>query len=191
MAKRVAKFYKVSFEQFKKDFLDCFTTEDMKSLGILPQGFNDPDPSAVDNAIKKIYCNISLPKRSTKGSAGYDFVSPIDLEIKPGMTIKIPTGIRCRIDEDWVLMIYPRSGLGFKFRLQLNNTVGVIDADYFNAENEGHIMAKLTNDTNEGKTVVLKAGKGFCQGIFTEYGITEDDEADGVRVGGFGSTDNK
>lgn len=100
----------------------------------------------------------------------------------------IPTGIRARMDEDYVLMIYPRSGLGFKFRLQLNNTVGVIDSDYYNADNEGHIQCRLTNDTNEEKTVEIEAGQGMVQGIFMMYGITEDDEADGVRTGGFGST---
>lgn len=89
---------------------------------------------------------------------------------------------------EWVLHLYPRSGLGFKFRLQLNNTVGIIDSDYFNSDNEGHIFAKITNDSNEGKVLTLQAGEGFMQGIFLEYGITEDDDADGVRNGGFGST---
>lgn len=188
MAKRIAQFYKVSYEQFKEDFLDCFTTEDMKGLGILPQGFNEPDSTAVENAIKKIYCGIKLPERGTEKSAGYDFFSPISVNLKPGMTVKIPTGIRCKMDDDWVLKLYPRSGLGFKYRVQLNNTVGIIDADYFNAKNEGHIMAKITNDTNENKTAVFEAGKGFMQGIFVEYGITKDDNVNGVRVGGFGST---
>ena len=87
-----------------------------------------------------------------------------------------------------MLHLYPRSGLGFKFRLQLNNTVGIIDSDYFNSDNEGHIFAKITNDSNEGKVLKLQAGEGFMQGIFLEYGITEDDDADGVRNGGFGST---
>ena len=87
-----------------------------------------------------------------------------------------------------MLKLYPRSGLGFKFRLQLNNTVGIIDSDYYNSDNEGHIFIKVTNDSNEGKTVEIPAGSGFAQGIFVEYGITLDDEADGVRNGGFGST---
>ena len=65
--------------------------------------------------------------------------------------------------------------------MQLNNTVGIIDSDYFGADNEGHIMAKITNDTNEGKTIEIESGKGFMQGIFVEYGITEDDDADGIR----------
>ena len=92
------------------------------------------------------------------------------------------------MDENWVLKLYPRSGLGFKFRLQLNNTVGIIDSDYFNSDNEGHIFAKVTNDSNEEKVLSLEKGAGFMQGIFLEYGITVDDDVDGVRNGGFGST---
>ena len=87
-----------------------------------------------------------------------------------------------------MLKCYPRSGLGFKFRLQLNNTVGIIDSDYFKSDNEGHIFAKLTNDSNEGKTLEVTGGSGFMQGIFVEYGITVDDEVTAERNGGFGST---
>ena len=77
------------------------------------------------------------------------------------------------MQENWVLKCYPRSGLGFKYRLQLNNTVGIIDSDYFYSDNEGHIFAKLTNDSNEGKTVELEAGSGFMQGIFVWKYIPE------------------
>ena len=129
-----------------------------------------------------------MPKRATAGSARYDFYAPDDFVIEPGKTIKIPTGIRVEMEENWVLKCYPRSGLGFKFRLQLNNTVGIIDSDYYGSDNEGHIQVKLTNDSREGKTVEVEAGTGFSQGIFVEYGITVDDEADEVRNGGFGST---
>ena len=90
-----------------------------------------------------------------------------------------------------MLKCYPRSGLGFKYRMQLDNTVGIIDSDYYNADNEGHIMAKITNDTKEDKIMEIENGKGFMQGIFVEYGITEDDDANGIRTGGFGHTDNK
>ena len=92
------------------------------------------------------------------------------------------------MNEVYVLKLYPRSGLGFKYRLQLNNTVGIIDSDYYYSDNEGHIFAKITNDSNEGKTVELKAGDGFMQGIFLEYGITIDDDATEIRNGGLGST---
>lgn len=136
----------------------------------------------------EVYSKLKKPHRATAMSAGYDFYSPIDFHLEPGMTIKIPTGIRTKMPEDYVLMIYPRSGLGFKYRLQLNNTVGVIDSDYYNALNEGHIMIKITNDSNEGKALDIKAGEGFAQGIFMQYGIVEDDDAKDIRVGGFGST---
>ena len=92
------------------------------------------------------------------------------------------------MEDGWVLKNYPRSGLGFKYRLQLNNTVGIIDSDYYYSSNEGHIMSKITNDSNEGKTIIIKQNEGFTQGIFIEYGITYDDEVNDIRNGGFGST---
>ena len=92
------------------------------------------------------------------------------------------------MNPSWVLMIFPRSGLGFKYRIQLNNTVGVIDADYFYSDNEGHIFLKLTNDSNEEKVLSVKQGEGIAQGIFMMYGLTEDDKTTEVRNGGFGST---
>ena len=165
--RKIAKFEKVSFDNFKQAFQSDF-------------------PNETD--IKNIYDSIKMPKRATVGSAGYDFFTPCDITLAPGETVKIPTGIRVWIDDGWVLKLYPRSGLGFKFRLQLNNTVGIIDSDYYNSDNEGHIFCRITNDSNEGKTVSIKAGDGFCQGIFVEYGITIDDDTDGIRNGGFGST---
>ena len=167
--RRVAKFEKVSEERFVSDLTDAF-------------------PEYTKEQAKKIYLSLRLPERATKGSAGYDFYMPVPCGLKPGETVKIPTGVRVRMEEDWVLSLYPRSGLGFKYRLQLNNTVGIIDSDYYYSDNEGHIFAKLTNDSNEGKELSLNAGDGFMQGIFLPYGVTEDDAADGTRNGGFGST---
>lgn len=166
---KVAKFEKVSISQFIKDFKDTFNN------------FSDEE-------IINIYNEIKLPKRATKGSAGYDFFSPISFALKPNESIKIPTGIRVKIEEGWFLANFPRSGLGFKYRLQLNNTVGIIDSDYYNALNEGHIFSKITNATNEGKTIEVLKGQGFVQGIFIPFGITIDDEANEERIGGFGST---
>ena len=104
-------------------------------------------------------------------------------------TLKDIEGLLCvEMEENWVLKCYPRSGLGFKFRLQLNNTVGIIDSDYFYSDNEGHMFSKITNDTNEEKTIDIAQGEGFMQGIFVEYGITVDDDVTDVRNGGFGST---
>ena len=169
---RISKFHKVSFEQFKGDWTDTF--------GELPE-----------EEIRTIYEGVRLPVRATSGSAGYDFFTPAAFSLGPGETAKIPTGIRAEMDEHWVLQIFPRSGLGFKYRLQLNNTVGIIDSDYFYSDNEGHIFIKITNDTNEGRRVELDAGAGFAQGIFLPYGITVDDACTGSRNGGFGSTDQR
>ena len=170
--RRIAKFHKVSQRQFLEGWKDSFGETD-------------------EEKILRIYESIRLPRRATAGSAGYDFFTPADFTLEPGQTVKIPTGIRAEMQEDWVLKLYPRSGLGFKYRLQLNNTVGIIDSDYFYSDNEGQIFAKITNDSRERKTVVLKAGEGFMQGIFLEYGITVDDAAVEKRNGGLGSTTGK
>ena len=170
--KRIAKFHTVSAERFMADWKDTF-------------------PETAEETIADIYNKIKLPVRATAGSAGYDFISPVDITLNPGETVKIPTGIRVEMEQDWVLKCYPRSGLGFKYRLQLNNTVGIIDSDYFYSDNEGHIFSKITNDSNESKSVSIQAGTGFMQGIFVEYGITVDDDAQGIRNGGFGSTTQK
>jgi dUTP pyrophosphatase len=162
----VAQFMRVSPGQFRADWEDAFP------------GVALPDLPP-------------LPRRATAGSAGYDFFSPLDFRLEPGACVRIPTGVRARIDAGWVLMLFPRSGLGFKYRLQLNNTAGVIDSDYYNAVNEGHIFCKLTNDTRDGKTVEIHAGEGLVQGIFIPFGITVDDDTHAQRTGGFGSTTGK
>lgn len=172
--KRVAKFYKVSFEQFLKDYCETLCLDENNSKNIVE--------------VRRIWDGIKLPRRSTKDSAGYDIRSTINVVLQPKENVKIPTGIKVKMDEGWVLKVYPRSGLGFKYRLQLDNVVGVIDGDYINSDNEGHIFVKLTNDTYEDKVIEIKEGNGICQGIFVEYGVTVDDDADGIRNGGFGST---
>ena len=166
---RIARFDKVSEKQFLEGWMDTF-------------------PETLPEQVKDIYKNIRLPRRATTGSAGYDFFSPISFTLQPGQSIKIPTGIRVQMEQDWVLLLFPRSGLGFKYRLQMNNTVGVIDSDYFCSDNEGHIFAKITNDSNEEKVLSIEAGDGFMQGIFLMYGITMDDDVKEARNGGFGST---
>ena len=160
----VARFEKVSRGQFESAFRDIFGTE------------------------TTAYDTLTLPCRATAGSAGYDFTLPCDVTLAPGQTAKIPTGIRVWIAEGWLLQIFPRSGLGFKYRLQLDNTVGIIDSDYYGADNEGHIFIKITNDSKEGKTLSLHAGDAFAQGVFTPFGIAEGDDASATRHGGFGST---
>lgn len=167
MLEKIAQFEKVSLDEFKKD-----------------SGHLDLD-------IDEVYKDIILPLRATKGSAGYDFYAPFDIEIKPNEAFLVPSGIRAKINDGWVLMIFPRSGLGFKYQLELSNTVGIIDSDYYNSSNEGHIMIKLVNRSVEGKVIKIEKGKAFAQGIFTCFGITEDDAVTDLRDGGFGSTDKK
>lgn len=170
--KTIAKFEKVSYEQFKKDLLDKF-------------------PEIDENSVQEIYDNIKLPKRATVGSAGYDFYTPVGFVLRQGETINIPTGIRVRIEDGYFLGLYPRSSLGFKYRLQLNNTVGIVDSDYYRSTNEGHIFIKVTNDSKSFNTLTLHEGDSFAQGIFTEFFLAEEEEVTEVRDGGFGSTNNK
>ena len=158
----VARFEKVSKEQFHKDLKDLFNTEE------------------------NLYDNIKIPSRATKGSAGYDFVSPVDFILKPNEMIKVPSGIRCKIDEGYVLEIYPRSSLGFKYQTMLANTVGIIDSDYYKALNEGHIIIDLMNMGT--KDLVIKAGDRFAQGLFKRFYLAEEEEVNKDRIGGFGST---
>lgn len=181
--RKVGLFEKVSFEQFKEVYLNIFCSDiDYTELNNMEE-----------NMLLQAYEKITLPTRSTSGSAGYDFVTPVPIYLNFGESITIPTGIRCKINDGWFLAMFPRSGLGFKFRLQLDNTVGIIDSDYYNSENKGHILIKITNDSKptlgNKKLITVDPGKAFAQGIFLPYGITYNDVADGVRNGGFGSTD--
>ena len=132
--------------------------------------------------------NIRLPARATAGSAGYDFYLPADTNFTIYRSVLVPTGIRVQIDEpDWFLMLLPRSGLGFKYGFHLDNTCGVIDSDYYYADNYGHIMAKISVD----KDVFLQKGDRFMQGILMPYGLMRDDMPTAAdRHGGFGSTGN-
>ena len=170
----VNKFEKISERQFFTDFAEYLDDECLDTR----------DGRAIYNMIK-------LPKRVTTGSAGNDIFAPFDIEIPPKGTVKIPTGIRVILDSDKFLAIYPRSGLGFKYKMQLWNSVAVIDADYSNSDNEGHIWVKFYNDSPDGKTIAIKQGEAMCQGIIQQFFTTVDDEADGVRNGGFGSSDGK
>lgn len=166
---RIAKFYKVSWEQFLEDYTEKYNN--------LENNIND---------IKYIYDNIQIPKRGTFGSAGYDISSPVNFTLNPNEVYVLPTGIKCSIEKDWVLMLYPRSSVGFKYQVGMVNTTPIIDSDYFFANNEGHIFIKLKN--NGDKPFVVKAGDRIVQGIFLPYGITVDDITENSRTGGIGST---
>ena len=154
------KFEKISFEQFIKDVKDD----------------------------KELYESYSLPKRSTKNSAGYDFFALYDYTLKPGETMKVPTGIKASMESDEVLFLVDRSSMGFKYNVRMCNQVGVIDQDYYNnPNNEGHMWIRIQNEGN--MDYIVKKGEGMIQGIFMKYLKTDDDiESESVRNGGFGST---
>ena len=194
-------FEKVSFEQYLKDWKNLYN----------PNNPNDYDENIVKK-IKDIYDNIKLPSRSTKGSAGFDFYSPFSFTMKIGSNIIIPTGIRFKTNtKGVVLCVFPRSGLGTKYGIQIANTVGIIDEDYYEADNEGHIMIKLqmngqfmpltiefsdddTDSMDHAHTYVntnlrIESGTKFCQGIVLKY-FNDGQEVDKQRTGGFGSTGN-
>lgn len=167
----MAEFKKVSYEQFLKD---CMSLESSGSLWFMNE-----------SAVSDIYESIQLPRRATNGSAGYDFFIPFPASFITINPVLIPTGIRVQLDPGQFLMCVPRSGLGFKYGMRLRNSVGIIDEDYFNADNEGHIMAKICCD----EPFKLDAGDRFMQGIILNYGTVKTDEPiKRKRKGGFGST---
>ena len=160
---KIAGFLKVSQEQFASDLYDLMGIRD------------------------DVYDDVRIPERATTGSAGYDFYSPVQVSLSPGESIRIPTGIRCRIEDGYVLQLYPRSSFGFKYQMCLLNTTGIIDSDYFGADNEGHIIVGIVNRGN--KVMTIAKGERFVQGIFVKYYLAEEEERDKIRHGGFGSTD--
>lgn len=147
------KFYKISFKQFKEDIAES----------------------------KELYQSYNLPTRKTISSAGYDFKAISDFEINPGEIKKIPTGIKARMQDNDVLMLFVRSSMGFKYNIRLCNQVGVIDSDYYNnIDNEGHIWVALQN---EGREIFkVKKGDAFCQGVFLNY-LTCGEKSEEKRIG--------
>lgn len=156
------KFEKISWEQWQKD------------IG------ND----------KEVYEKHELPRRETKYSAGYDFRSPIDFVLKPGESLKIPTGVKIAMNEGEMLMLVVRSSMGIKWNVRMCNQIGIFEKDYYNNEsNEGHAFLKLENHGKED--YVVKVGDRIAQGIFTTFLIVDDEEEiDNIRTGGIGSTNN-
>lgn len=154
------KFERISFEQFKKDISDS----------------------------KELYDRVTLPQRSTKKSAGYDIKSMKEGIIRPNESMIFDTGLKVIMNEDEALYIFPRSSFGYKYDVTLSNCVGVIDADYYNNEdNEGHFKVKLINHGK--KDLEIKIGDRIAQGIFMKFLIVDDEEEiKGTRKGGLGST---
>lgn len=163
-------FEKVSEEQYIKDVQSMLQSE------------------ILEEDLRKELADIELPVRATQSSAGYDFHAPCDIIVTPHHTILIPTGIKVKMMPDEILSIYPRSSLGFKYNIRLANSVGIVDADYYNNENnEGHIMIKLYNPSEQ--SVKLNKGDRFAQGIFTKFlTTTDEEEIETTRQGGMGST---
>lgn len=159
---KVAKFEKVSFDRYNLD----------------------------TNGHRIEYENIKLPVRATKKSSGHDFFLPHDITIPFNGSVTVATGIRSILNDNEFLLIIPRSSLGFKYGITLANTVGDIDADYSDSDNEGHIFVKLINSSPlaEGKDITLKKGEKFCQGIILNYMVAEGAESNVDRNGGVGST---
>lgn len=156
----------------------------------LEQWLKDYDPMDFDESYAtRKYEEIKLPKQGTKYSMGMDFFAPYDIAIIPDDYTTVLTGVRWVVPEleaNAGLLIVPRSGLGFKHGIRLANTIGVIDADYQFADNEGHIMIKLYNPSDN--IVEIEQGKGFAQGIVTTYFTCHGAESDEDRTDGFGST---
>lgn len=174
------KFEKVSKEQFIKDCVNILHVSEKEA--------------------EKYYNNVKIPTRGSAGAAGYDFYTPVSFTVSnrgthydvngnpvvlDSETVTIPTGIRAVMPSDLFLQIVPRSGVGFKTGVRLANSVGIIDYDYFQSPNEGHIMIKLTSGFKQFDASV---GDRIAQGIFLKYYTTDDDETTTVRKGGFGST---
>ena len=142
--------------------------------------------------LSSVYDKLPMPKRATGGSAGYDFYTPVEIILKPGEEVVIPTFMKAKIFEDWCLIMLPKSGLGFKYHMVLANTIGLIDSDYYYSEtdddsNECHIMIKLVNEGN--KDIEIPQYSKFCQGVFLPYGVVENEDEDfEKRNGGIGST---
>ena len=159
------QFEKVSFEQFEKDYIALY--------GESP-------------AIRDIYDRIKLPERSTSGAAGYDFFSHSRYCVLGQNTCHILTGIRVKMPKNVVFLILPRSSIGIKKGVGLANTIGVIDSDYYYADNEGHIHIVLRNYGPNNAHIDI--GDKFAQGMFVPYYLADGDETQTVRTGGLGST---
>ena len=145
-------FEKISYEQFAKDI----------------------------SRDRELYDSYKLPSRATNKSCGYDFYAINDVTIKPGQIVKIPTGYKAKFLSDEMLFLIIRSSIGFKYNVRMCNQVGVIDADYYNNEdNEGHMFVSLQNEGD--KDFCIEKGQAYCQGIFVKY-LTCGDKVSKVRT---------
>jgi dUTP pyrophosphatase len=157
------KLEKISYEQFKKDINEYSSRE--------------------------MYDALIIPTRHTKLSAGYDFHATLDFTLNPGEIFKMPTGIKVTMNPDEFFMIVMRSSVGFKYNVRMCNQVGIIDADYYNnEENEGHMWIAFQNEGKE--PWIVKKGDRVAQGIFIKYLLVDnEDSAPSTRTGWSASKD--
>lgn len=135
---------------------------------------------------------INLPIRKTKSSAAYDLEAAEYIVLpsfeKGSKPILIPTGLKAYMQPDEMLVIVPRSSSPKKQGISYPHSMGVIDADYYeNPDNDGHIFVQCINLKDE--EVKIKKGEAVGQAIFQKFLTIDNDQADGIRTGGFGSTD--
>lgn len=174
---RMIFFDKISLKQYLSDRMPA----------LLTSGLSEEEGC---RKAEEEYSSIQLPRRATARSAGYDLRVPFDLTVHPGESVVIPTGLRVCMEDDMWLGIYIRSSLGFKYGVRLKNSVAVIDADYYGADNEGHLKVGIYHHGD--RDLILKAGDAFAQGIFQRYILADnDDPVQERRTGGFGSTNHR
>jgi dUTP pyrophosphatase len=142
--------------------------------------------ATIDGLTTAEYESIELPTRATICSAGYDLRSIRTIVVPAYDSVKVPTGLRTYMLDDEVLLVHIRSSLGFKYNVRLSNATGVIDSDYYFADNEGHIWLGIFNDSDED--FLIEAGSRVAQGIFMKY-LVANDVVSTVRTGGLGSTE--
>ena len=131
---------------------------------------------------KKINENATIPERATEHSAGYDISASETVTIQPDEIKMVSTGLAVQLGDDEVLKLYDRSSNPVKRGIALINSVGIIDSDYYPQEFKGLFM----NISKE--PVTISKGQRIMQGVFVKYLTTDDDNANGKRTGGFGST---
>ena len=141
-----------------------------------------------EKVTKYMQVGFPMPERKTELSAGYDISAAEEVVLEPGKLVLVPTGVKAYMQAGEFLGLHIRSSMAVKKHLMLVNNVGIIDADYYNADNEGHIMVALLNMGSEA--VTIPQGERIAQGIFYNYLTVDDDDKveKAVRAGGFGST---
>lgn len=187
------KFEKVSFGAFLKAVLNnsyLMESIDYKLIRIYSKEQQEKKDNDRIDFIKNIYNNIEIPTRQTKYSAGYDFINPFKYFVVPAnKDVVFPSGIKVKLpkDENVCLKLYIRSSLGIRYGLSLSNGTGIIDSDFYNnISDEGNISLAIRN--NDSHDYIIPPKCRMAQGIIEKFYLTEDDNTEGERIGGIGST---